>query len=230
MVKLRNLLLAALVVAEFGLIAEYVVNDTPIKFLELGAQQESNITVESVEFPLQEQWELNQKKEATCLAFGVYAEGRSDTFKGQVALASSILDRAEDTRDNRVYRPTVCEVLLSSHQYESVKGDVKQLLHLVTEQDQWWLHPLFDGAADVVAWSLIQDLVDGIYTGDIQRLRKATHFWAPRAQSSLGRKPPKWEPYLKPLGRIGKHLYYTDVECVNNKCRYFTKERPYKRK
>ncbi|QJT70844.1 hypothetical protein GR7B_00046 [Vibrio phage vB_VcorM_GR7B] len=245
MMNKRKVALAALIIMEIGLVVDIAVDASDVTvrdFTEFTVNQPTEYetlpqepmvaapqvaaSTPTVLTPS----ELKREKEIACLSLGMYGESRDDTAQGIIAIGSSILNRTDDLRDSRVYKDDTCSVLLSRAQYESIKDDLRQLTKLIRDNDEFWATPIFDNPIDAAAWLEIKYFASGLYDGYIKRSTKSNHFWSPSAQYGLGRKAPDWEPYLKPLGKIGKHLHYTDRECVNDKCRYFTKQNPYRGK
>jgi len=117
-------------------------------------------------------------------------DGRS--APGMAAVAWTIRNRAESGK----FQDTPGGVVMARHAYEP-----------------WSLprrdanHPL-NHSATSPEYQQATRIADGVFSGETPDVTNgATHFYDPRAQAGLGRRPPSWARG-EPLATVGSHLFY----------------------
>lgn len=115
-----------------------------------------------------------------CLAQNIYHEARGEQEAGQLAVAAVTLNRVRSP-----YFPnTVCEVVWQPWQFSWTRAYPE--FHRV------------DPRAWDEAWRIARLALQGRYPPGIHR---ATHFHAREVR-------PEWSMGIRPLSRIGRHLFY----------------------
>jgi spore germination cell wall hydrolase CwlJ-like protein len=126
--------------------------------------------------------------ESKCLALAVYWEGKSETQKGQLAVAHTVLNRV----GHPAFPDTICGVV--SQQSDAGRRSC---------QFSWWCDGKRDEPRDEDEW---QDAVDSAHAAMLDGAKDPTqgalYFHSARA------KTPKWAKSRKRLVRIGDHIFY----------------------
>jgi len=127
------------------------------------------------------------KEEQKCLATGIYFEARSESIKGQAAVAQVILNRVR----NPAYPKTICGV--------------------VYQNDDWINRCQFSFAcegrklrvAEPKEWKMAQQVAKAVTAGQIflPEVGSATHYHAVYVR-------PNWARTMKRVDRIGQHIFY----------------------
>ena len=127
------------------------------------------------------------KEEQKCLATGIYFEARSETIKGQAAVAQVILNRVR----NPAYPKTICAV--------------------VYQNDDWINRCQFSFACEgrklrvtePKEWKMAQQVAQAVTSGQIflPEVGSATHYHAVYVR-------PNWARTMKRVDRIGQHIFY----------------------
>jgi spore germination cell wall hydrolase CwlJ-like protein len=127
------------------------------------------------------------KEEQTCLAEGIYFEARSESLKGQAAVAQVILNRVR----NPTYPKTICGV--------------------VYQNKTWRNRCQFSFACDMIRdliysrshWKTAKDVAMAVTAGKIwlPEVGSATHYHATYVN-------PPWAKTMKRVGKIGMHIFY----------------------
>lgn len=127
------------------------------------------------------------KAEQACLANAVYFEARSESLRGQAAVAQVVLNRVR----NPAYPKTICGV--------------------VYQNDDWHGRCQFsfacDGKRDVVAdrhaYKIAQDVALAVTAGKIflPEVASSTHYHATYVR-------PRWAPFMQKMKKIGLHVFY----------------------
>lgn len=127
------------------------------------------------------------KEEQTCLAEGIYFEARSESVKGQAAVAQVILNRVR----NPTYPKTICGV--------------------VYQNKAWRNRCQFSFACDMIRdliysrshWKTAKEVAMAVTAGKIwlPEVGSATHYHATYVN-------PAWAKTMKRVGKIGLHIFY----------------------
>ncbi|CCE95011.1 cell wall hydrolase [Sinorhizobium fredii HH103] len=127
------------------------------------------------------------KEEQTCLAEGIYFEARSESVKGQAAVAQVILNRVR----NPAYPKTICGV--------------------VYQNKAWRNRCQFSFACDMIRdliysrshWKTAKEVAMAVTAGKIwlPEVGSATHYHATYVK-------PAWAKTMKRVGQIGLHIFY----------------------
>lgn len=127
------------------------------------------------------------KEEQTCLAEGIYFEARSESLKGQAAVAQVILNRVR----NPTYPKTICGV--------------------VYQNKTWRNRCQFSFACDMIRdliysrshWKTAKEVAMAVTAGKIwlPEVGSATHYHATYVN-------PPWAKTMKRVGKIGLHIFY----------------------
>ncbi len=136
---------------------------------------------------------LLQKKrsaaEENCLAVAIYFEARSESELGQRAIAKVIMNRVKDP----AYPKTVCGVVYQN----------------ITRGGSCQFSFTCDGKPDEpkpgASWTEAKAIARSAMGGElgIDQIRGATHYHADYVN-------PKWAGVLKRIGKIGRHIFYSD--------------------
>lgn len=127
------------------------------------------------------------KEEQKCLATGIYFEARSESVKGQAAVAQVILNRVR----NPAYPKTICKVVYQNNDWInrcqfSFACEGRKLL--VTEPRQW---------------KVAQEIALAVTSGRIflPEIGSATHYHAVYVRAN-------WARTMKRIDKIGQHIFY----------------------
>lgn len=127
------------------------------------------------------------KKEQTCLAEAIYFEARSESLRGQAAVAQVVLNRVR----NPAYPGSICGVVYQNRHWLnacqfSFACDGRK--HRVTE-------PRY--------YKTAQDIAMAVTAGKIflPEVGSSTHYYAAYVS-------PGWARYMKKMTRIGLHIFY----------------------
>lgn len=137
--------------------------------------------------------------ERTCLALAIYHEARGETRSGQVAVAHVILNRTR----SRAYPSSICGVVFQN----SYKKNRCQFSFACDDRSELPGNPR--------AWAKAVRIASGMLcksgcASQIQnppgataslRFHQATHYHTVNVS-------PSWSKKLRPLGRIGDHLFF----------------------
>ncbi|MBZ9654181.1 cell wall hydrolase [Phyllobacterium lublinensis] len=127
------------------------------------------------------------KEEQKCLATGIYFEARSESVKGQAAVAQVILNRVR----NPAYPKTICKVVYQNNDWInrcqfSFACEGRKLN--VTEPKQW---------------KVAQEIAMAVTSGRIflPEIGSATHYHAVYVRAN-------WAHTMKRIDKIGQHIFY----------------------
>lgn len=124
--------------------------------------------------------------ELVCLALTVYYEARSESLRGQIAVAETVLNRVSDPR----YPDNICDVVR--------QGGTRR--HRC--QFSYYCDGKPETPADRRAWRRAQVVAklthDGVLEADIEG---ATHYHAIYTQ-------PYWSSKYQLVGTVGRHHFY----------------------
>src|SRR3546814_3621987 len=123
--------------------------------------------------------------ETKCLALTVYWEGKTESRKGQLAIAHTVLNRMR----SRDFPGTICGVV--SQQSEDGR----------TCQFSWWCDGKRDEPADAAAWQTSLAVARQAMAGGPDPSGHALYF------HSAGVRP-GWIRHKKRVARIGNHIFY----------------------
>ncbi len=125
--------------------------------------------------------------EQKCLATGIYFEARSESIKGQAAVAQVILNRVR----NPAYPKTICNVVYQNDDWinrcQFSFACEGRKLH-VTEPKQW---------------KIAQEIAMAVTSGRIflPEIGSATHYHATYVRAN-------WARTMKRIDKIGQHIFY----------------------
>lgn len=126
--------------------------------------------------------------ESKCLALAVYWEGKSETQKGQLAVAHTVLNRVE----HPAFPDTICGVV--SQQSETGRRGC---------QFSWWCDGKRDEPRDPESWQdAVNSARDAMQADAEDPTRGALYFHSTRL------KTPTWAKKRQRLARIGNHIFY----------------------
>lgn len=133
---------------------------------------------------------LRNQSDLACTAVAVYFESRGESFEGQKAVASVVLQRAQTphrwgSRPCDVVKPVQFSFMTSKYGYPSIR-------HSEADWEVPWASAL-KAAREV--------LLDG----PLPELHGADHYHATYVHPAWRRKMPR-------VARIGKHIFYADPE------------------
>ena len=123
--------------------------------------------------------------EAKCLALTVYWEGKTESRKGQLAIAHTVLNRVH----SRAFPNTICGVVSQ----QSEDGKVCQFA--------WWCDGKRDEPSDHAAWRTALAVARQAMAGGADPSGHALYF-----HNSAAR--PDWSRRKKCTARIGNHIFY----------------------
>jgi len=140
--------------------------------------------------------------ERHCLELTLYGEARGETDDGITAVAWVIINRTNSRR----YPDTVCDVVLQSHQFESLRKT--SILRKMVINAKYGIIASPNINNEQIS-STIRTISKLVYNGRISDPTSgATHFWSPTIQMALGRKAPTWSEKLEYKLDLGNHRFY----------------------
>ena len=135
-----------------------------------------------------------QASEKDCLTEAIYFEARSESFVGQLAVANVILERVRHPK----FPDTICKVVHDGRYYQGVPVRNKCAF-------SYWCDGkpeiMKDKEAVKTANSIAILALDGVLVEEVQG---ATYYHATYTH-------PKWAYEFQMIARIGKHLFYDDL-------------------
>lgn len=126
--------------------------------------------------------------EESCLAIAIYFEARSESERGQKAIAKVILNRVK----NAAYPDTICGVV---YQNASKRSACQFSFACDGVPDEPKVGPAWSRAKEIASIAMVGDL-------GVTEIKGATHYHADYVN-------PRWSGMLKRLGKIGRHIFYT---------------------
>lgn len=127
-------------------------------------------------------------KTLKCLAMNVYHEARSESVKGQIAIAAVTLNRAKSKK----FPDSVCDVVQQGTRRSC--------------QFSWWCDGKKDTPADEDAWESAQEIARNTLLGLSEDPTKgALYYHADHVK-------PNWSRRFERTARIGQHLFYKPTE------------------
>ena len=131
--------------------------------------------------------------ELICLAMLVYYEARSESVRGQVAVAQVAMQRTESPR----YPSTVCDVVKQG-EYASNGLPIRHKC-----QFSFWCDGLGEVPRDARAWRRAKAIASIVYNGyRIPELSGALNYHAAYARRR------EWMAELVPVAIYGQHVFY----------------------
>ena len=131
----------------------------------------------------------NVQHDIKCLTLNIFHEARSESKKGQQAVASVTLNRVR----SKHYPNTVCDVVYQKRWDTIRKRYVSQFSW--TEFDQ---PPKLKSKAWYRAWKIAEEM----YKKKDEKLLKGALFYHAK------RIKPSWARKKRPIARIGRHIFY----------------------
>jgi spore germination cell wall hydrolase CwlJ-like protein len=130
------------------------------------------------------------KRELTCLALNVYFEARGESKAGQQAVAEVTMNRVA----SKHYPDSVCDVV-----YEKNWDRLRKRYVSAFSWTEFESRPLPEGKA----WQRAQQAALDVYYGRTEPvLEGATLYHSVHIR-------PSWARGVKPVARIGRHVFYT---------------------
>lgn len=171
---------------------------------------------------------LSAEIETKCLALGIFYEARDQSPHGREITAWAAVNRAIDGRINSQFKSSVCAVLASTTQFESMTAENKSLLTSIVwgEVKDPIPKQANANAIEMKAWNEISELARQIMFGERSRKTLANHFISFKAMK--GRVVPTWVGDLKPVEVADLHVFFVDYVDTEKGRVYLTKEKPYK--
>ena len=147
----------------------------------------STVNAKSLSVP--DQFNLNE--EELCLVQAIYFEARGESFIGQLAVGSGILQRLE----SKSFPDTICGVVQSGKYWKGnpIKNKCAFSYWCDGKTEKMYNYNSYDEAVNAA------NLVLG--GASIALLNQATHYHAFYVQ-------PSWSTTMKRIIRIGKHIFY----------------------
>jgi hypothetical protein len=127
------------------------------------------------------------EKDLWCMSQAIYFEARSESYKGQIAVAQVVLNRLH----HRLYPKTICGVVFQNQQMRNAC------------QFSFACDGIPERVTDAKAWRQAQEIAKGAIAGKlyVKEVGKATHYHAAYVR-------PAWAPRMKKVTRIGLHIFY----------------------
>lgn len=143
--------------------------------------------------PLSVPDQFNLNKEELCLVQAIYFEARGESFIGQLAVGSVILQRLK----SKSFPNTICGVVQSGKYWKGnpIKNKCAFSYWCDGKTEKMYNYNAYDEAVNAA------NLVLG--GASISLLNEATHYHAFYVQ-------PSWSTKMKRITRIGKHLFYKE--------------------
>ena len=126
-------------------------------------------------------------KDLNCLAQAIYFEARSESYRGQVAVAQVVMNRLA----HPLYPKTICNVVFQD----------------AGHRNACQFSFACDGIPEVInepgPWKQAQDIAQKVADGELYlpEVANATHYHATYVY-------PDWAPRLKRVTKIGMHIFY----------------------
>ena len=139
-------------------------------------------------------WEANllpnsvrSQKEQTCLAAGVYFEARSESVKGQAAVAQVILNRVK----NPAYPNSICGVVYQNNNWRN------------RCQFSFACDGIKDRITEPANWRKAEEVAQAVTDGTIwlPEVGSSTHYYADYVK-------PGWARTMHKMKKIGRHIFY----------------------
>lgn len=149
---------------------------------------------------------MQEVADRQCLALTIYGEARAETAESMAAVAHAVMNRVKSSR----YPDSVCDVVLQRYQYEPMASGTKLRQMAINARDIKSLD--FPKMSNQWLKNKIFDIAHNVYDGNLpDKTKGATHFYAPKAQKALGRKPPHFASVYPLKATIGGHKFYRHV-------------------
>jgi spore germination cell wall hydrolase CwlJ-like protein len=126
-------------------------------------------------------------KEQTCLANAIYFEARSESLRGQAAVAQVVLNRVR----NPTYPDTICGVV---YQNQNLKNRCQFSFACDGKKDR---------IASPASYKTAQDIAMAVTAGKIflPEVASSTHYYAQYVK-------PRWARSMEKMKKIGLHIFY----------------------
>lgn len=133
-------------------------------------------------------------KQVQCLTVAVFKEARGESYKGKVAVAQVVMNRAR----HFYYPPDICKVITQKHQFSWYKGNTAEYRKLL-KGDLIGFKPL-----DISAYQESKQIALKAFYGlldPIPELENSLWFTTKDVK-------PGWTGNLRVVARIGEHVFY----------------------
>ena len=161
---------------------------------DVTAQPFQDVALSAADFAVRDEM-ADRAAEQQCLAEAVYFEARSESTKGQKAVAEVVLNRVE----SKFYPDTVCGVVYQGQQRALAQGKKNCQFSFTCDgsMDRWT--PVGSH------WDKAQDIAHIALDGGFKKVTKdATHYHTNYVR-------PGWSRRLKRVTTIGTHKFYLDL-------------------
>ena len=126
-----------------------------------------------------------------CLAVNVYYEARSESIKGQLAVAHVILNRAQQRKKR------ICDVVAEKKQFSWLNGKV--------HRKGGAAFAVFEKPSEEKAWEKAKKVARTAYRKNARDHSKGATFYHTKKVD------PKWNRKMKLVAVIGKHRFYQET-------------------
>lgn len=142
-------------------------------------------------------------KEIHCLATMVYGEARSESEKGQIAVAFTAINRAKKNNRN------ICDVVLQPFQY-SIFNDNEELQNIASTLNT---NPSLNNIIDIKSWDQAVQVAEIVYNNNVKDITNgATHYYAEKVMIEKKLPYPKWIHEFEHLVTIENHKFFKQKE------------------
>ena len=161
---------------------------------DVSAEMFQTVSLSTADFAVQDA-AIDTAAEQQCLAEAIYYEARSESTRGQKAVAEVVLNRVE----SRFYPDSVCGVVYQGT--ERAKARKRKNCQFSFTCDGSMERWTAAGEKWADAENLAAIMLDGDYT---PQTKDATHYHATYVK-------PVWAKRLKRTRQVGKHIFYQDL-------------------
>lgn len=201
------------------------------KLISRAKEDGKNLAIKEESAPFKPILEHTDKQNIVALAIGIFGESRGESEQAMKTIAWAIVNRAIDTRNNKVYQPTIAGVLYAGRgsQYSSMSPYLEDLTNIAWGRSLNFVPMLAKkNPKDMTAWKTSLAIATDLINGKLPRAHNATHFISLRGMA--GAALPTWISDLKPVfvASGGLHIFFVDyITDTNGERIYFTKSNPY---
>lgn len=127
------------------------------------------------------------ERERWCLSTAIYFEARSESYRGQVAVAQVVLNRVK----HKLYPSTICGVVFQNQHKRNAC------------QFSFACDGIPERVTEASAWKKAEQIADEVLSGSVylSDVANATHYHASYVY-------PHWAPRMKRMAKIGLHIFY----------------------
>ena len=141
---------------------------------------------------------IEKQKTIHCLATMVYGEARSESIKGQIAVAYTVKNRVKGNVG-------ICNEVLRPYQYSVFNGNTK----LQTIARNPHMQPPQTNATDAVSWEDAKQVATSVYNSTTADPTKgATHYISWSVMRAKRYATPLWAKQYRQVAIIERHQFY----------------------